>query len=186
MKYYQKWANRKYSLRFRLLALLPAGLLFVFLIPYTLIVPVPRLDRLWQLPSLSFGMINLVAGVALMIVGTIYGYRSISSQLFEAHGTPIPVLSTQKLLVSGVFSQCRNPMTFGTICMYLGISILVGSIASIALVLIFAAVLLLYIKIFEERELEMRFGQEYRVYKNNTPFLIPRISKKRQPKLHSS
>jgi len=181
VKSYQKWANREYSLRFRLLALIPAGLLFVFLIPYTLIFLVPRLDGLWHLPSLSFGIINFIPGAILMIVGAFYAYSSISSQLFEAHGTPIPVMSTHKLLVSGVFSQCRNPMTFGTICMYLGISILVGSIASIAVVLIFAGMLLLYIRKIEEQELEMRFGQEYVDYKTNTPFLIPRIFKKRQP-----
>jgi protein-S-isoprenylcysteine O-methyltransferase Ste14 len=42
-------------------------------------------------------------------------------------------------------------------------------------VLFFAVLLVVYIKSFEEKELEARFGDEYRAYKRNTPFLIPRL-----------
>jgi hypothetical protein len=38
-----------------------------------------------------------------------------------------------------------------------------------------AILLLAYIKLFEERELEARFGPEYVEYKRTTPFLIPRL-----------
>jgi protein-S-isoprenylcysteine O-methyltransferase Ste14 len=69
-------------------------------------------------------------------------------------------------------------MTFGTVCLYLGIAITIGSLSSIAVVLLFGALLLTYIKLVEERELEARFGQEYLVYKDGTPFIIPRISSK--------
>jgi len=34
-----------------------------------------------------------------------------------------------------------------------------------------------YIKLVEEKELEARFGEEYREYKRKTPFLIPKIWK---------
>jgi len=35
--------------------------------------------------------------------------------------------------------------------------------------------ILIYIKLFEEKELEERFGPEYLEYKRKTPFLIPRF-----------
>lgn len=66
-------------------------------------------------------------------------------------------------------------MTFGTICMYLGLAILVGSITGVLMVILFFALLLFYIKFFEERELELRFGVPYLVYKQQTPFLLPRM-----------
>lgn len=36
---------------------------------------------------------------------------------------------------------------------------------------------ILYLKIFEELELELRFGQPYIEYKKHTPFLIPNFRK---------
>jgi len=35
-----------------------------------------------------------------------------------------------------------------------------------------------WLKYFEERELEMRFGESYRAYKQRVPFFIPRFRKK--------
>ncbi len=176
MNRFKKWAQREYPLRFRLLALLPAGILFVFLIPYVLIMLGPRLDLALRLPAASLGIVNILAGALLIAIGLIYAFGSIGLQLFQAGGTPLPVMATHRLLATGVFKQCRNPMSFGTICLYLGISILVGSISSLLIVIIFSALLMLYIKAVEERELALRFGAEYAAYKAVTPFIIPRVA----------
>ena len=40
-------------------------------------------------------------------------------------------------------------------------------------VLLSAGLLLIYIKRVEEKEMEIRFGQDYLAYKQQTPFLIP-------------
>jgi protein-S-isoprenylcysteine O-methyltransferase Ste14 len=66
-------------------------------------------------------------------------------------------------------------MTFGTVCVYLGLTILAGSISALVVVLVFFTLLLLYIKTIEARELELRFGNAYLSYKKNTPFLFPHI-----------
>jgi len=174
MNLFKKWADREYPLSFRILALLPAGALFVFLIPYTLIKLGPRLDLALRLPPVSLGIVNILAGAVLIAVGLFYAYGSIGSQLFQAGGTPLPVMATHKLLVSGVFKHCRNPMSFGTICLYLGITVIVGSLSSLGIVIVFSALLMLYIKKIEERELALRFGAEYAAYKASTPFIIPR------------
>ncbi len=181
MNLYKKWASREYSLGKRLLGLIPAAVLFLFLIPYILLVLGPRLDTRLGLPGFYFGWINILACVLLAIVGGYYALSSIGQQLFDAGGTPIPVMATQKLLVRGVFKQCRNPMTFGTISMYLGLAIFVGSISSTLLVMIFLLLLVLYLKKIEEHELELRFGESYKTYKANTPFLIPRIFYRNKP-----
>ena len=175
MKNFTKWASKEYSFTQRLLGTLPAGILFALLIPYTLVKLIPPLDTVFHLPRLSFGSANIIVGCILIIVGLTYAFWSIISQFTQASGTPLPIMATQKLLVSGPFSQCRNPMTFGTILLYAGISILVRSVASLAVVLLFTVLLLIYIKRIEERELEARFGQEYAAYKATTPFIIPRL-----------
>lgn len=174
MYQFQKWMQRNTSLPVKILALVFAGALFVFLIPYTLLVLCPRLDSTLSLPDFNFGWINILVCVILVIVGGYYAFSSIFQQLFKADGTPLPFIPTQKLLVKSVFQQTRNPMTFGTICLYLGLVILVGSISALLVVLLFFTLLLIYIKNIEERELEIRFGNAYLLYKKNTPFFFPR------------
>ncbi len=174
MNLFVRWSKKEYGLAPRVITLLLAGALFIFLIPYTLISLAPRLDFTLQLPTLSFGVVNFVLGIIMIVVGLFYGLWSNLAEIMRAGGTPVPVIPTQTLLVSGPFHHCRNPMTFGTITLYLGIGVLVGSISSILVVCIFAALLLTYLKTVEEKELALRFGNAYLEYKAKTPFIIPR------------
>jgi protein-S-isoprenylcysteine O-methyltransferase Ste14 len=81
-------------------------------------------------------------------------------------------------LIDGPFKQSCNPMGFGAISMYLGISIIVGSLSSLIIVIIFLILLILWIKRVGEKELEIRFGQDYVDYKKSTSFMIPKPWKK--------
>lgn len=175
MNQFKRWAEKEYSMAQRVLALIPAGALFLFLIPYVLAGLAPKLDRRLGLPSLGSGIPSLLTGTIFILIGLIYALWSISDQLFRARGTPLPVMATQKLLITGPFKQCRNPMSFGTILLYFGIAMIVGSISALMMVSGFTALLVVYIKVIEERELEARFGEEYINYRARTPFLIPRI-----------
>ncbi len=173
MKRIIKWSQREYSFNQRFLATISAGVLFLFLIPYLLISVLPPVDKLLGLPSLSLGYINLVLGGLMVLLGAVYALWSIISQLTRAKGTPLPMMATQKLLIDGPFKHSRNPMGFGAICMYLGMAIIVGSITSIIVVIFFLFLLVLWIKKVEEKEMEIRFGQDYVNYKKTTPFMIP-------------
>ncbi len=174
MKQFVRWANKEYGLAPRVITMLLAGGLFIFLIPYILIVLAPRLDVTLQRPRVLFGAVNVILGIIMLVVGLFYGLWSNYAEITRAGGTPVPVIPTQTLLVSGPFAHCRNPMTFGTITLYLGIGVLVGSISSILVVCIFGALLLTYLKTVEEKELTLRFGDAYLAYKAKTPFIFPR------------
>jgi len=177
MKNYRKWASTDHTTSTRITALIPAGLLFLFLIPYLLVVQAPKLDPLLHFPHLFFGAVNIIVGVVLIISGGTFALWSIFSQFTLANGTPLPMLPTKKLLVNGAFKYCRNPMTLGTILAYSGVAVLVGSLSSFLFVMLFFTALLCYLKFLEEKELAERFGQEYLDYKAATPFIIPRIKK---------
>jgi protein-S-isoprenylcysteine O-methyltransferase Ste14 len=64
-------------------------------------------------------------------------------------------------------------MTLGTIMAFSGIVVMIGSYSSLLFVVLFTMILIAYIKLVEEKELEFRFGKEYVDYKNDTPFIIP-------------
>lgn len=175
MKRFLIWTKHEYSLRTRLLALIPAGLLFLVFFPYSLVVLLPRLDAPLNFPHLYLGAVNIIIGGLLVTLGALFSLWSIIQQMTQAQGTPIPVMATQKLLINGVFKYSRNPMLFGTFCAYLGVAILVGSISSMVAVILFTLLIIAYIKFIEEKELEFRFGQEYLAYKTSTPFFFPGV-----------
>ncbi|PKO05024.1 MAG: hypothetical protein CVU41_14025 [Chloroflexi bacterium HGW-Chloroflexi-3] len=178
MKRIIKWSKHEYSFNRRFIATLLAGVLFLVLIPLLLIRELPPVDKIIGFPSFSFGIINYAIGGIMVLIGAIYAFRSIISQLTRARGTPLPMMATQKLLIDGPFKQSRNPMGFGAITMYLGMAIVVGSLSSLIMVLLFLLLLILWIKKVEEKELEIRFGQDYVNYKNSTPFMLPRLWRK--------
>ena len=157
MKKFQDWAKREYSIRQRL------------------VVSSAAIDHWLQLPRFTLSVMNLIVGLLLVMGGGFLGLWSIHVQLTLGKGTPVPMMPTRRLVVKGPFTYCRNSMMLGTFAAYLGIFVWVGSFSAIALILIMIVVLLLYVKLIEEKELEDRFGFEYLEYKRNTPFLLPRL-----------
>lgn len=178
MNFILRWSKKEYPLPVRISALAVAGALFLFLIPYTLIVLAPRLDTAIHLPSFDFGWPNIILGGLMILGGMVFGLWSVGMEIFDAGGTPLPLMPTQKLLTRGAFRYCRNPMTFGTVCAYSGIGVLAGSLSAVIIVAIFAGLLILYVKRIEEKELAVRFGQAYLDYLASTPFIIPRLWKR--------
>ena len=90
---------------------------------------------------------------------------SVYAQFTIDRGTPIPMMPTQKLVISRPFNYCRNPMTFGTILLYLGIAIWIGSLSAVVIMILLDILLIVYIKLVEEKELYERYGEEYLEYK---------------------
>lgn len=178
MKRFTKWAEHEFTLGERVIATLLAGVIFVLLIPFLILKGSAVIDRWMQFMRFNYGLINFMVGGALALIGWLFAMWSIVDQLIRGRGTPLPVMATQMLLITGPFAYCRNPMSFGTIVLYSGLAIWAGSWSAIGLVTSFAVVLITYLKCVEEKELEARFGQSYLEYKRTTPFIIPSKWKK--------
>lgn len=170
-----KQAQHEYSPGSRIKALLIEGVFFLGLLPGALGCFSGRIDDQYALPPLAFGAINTVLGSGLAVAGFLFGWWTVYVQFTVGRGTPVPIMATQELITQRPYSYCRNPMALGAIVAYLGVAVLLGSISAVALVLGFAVLLLVYIKLLEEREMELRFGEAYREYRRRTPFIIPRF-----------
>jgi protein-S-isoprenylcysteine O-methyltransferase Ste14 len=155
--------------------LVVGGSLFLAGLPYLLVAAGRWLDDQIGLSQFGAGLPTRVAGVVLVIVGGAFAFWSVLAEVSIGRGTPVPMIPTQRLVVVPPFTYCRNPMILGTATAYLGLGVSIGSVSAIVLALLFAGLLLLYVKVFEERELEARFGAPYLQYKRTTPFLIPRL-----------
>lgn len=172
-------ARREYSPKQRTVVLVVAVAIFLLILPGSLILLGRAVDRWLGLPKLALALLNPIFGGLVTLSGWLFGLWSVYVQFTIGRGTPVPLMATQKLIVQPPYSYCRNPMALGAIVMYLGVAIWIGSPGAAFLVLIGAAVLLTYIKIIEEKEMEIRFGREYLEYKSRTPFLFPRFRGKR-------
>jgi protein-S-isoprenylcysteine O-methyltransferase Ste14 len=167
------WSKKEQPLLLRLAAGLLAGGLFADLIPWSLLYGLPRLDERLGLPLIHPGPAGFVIAGILILAGLPLAFWTVVDQFTRASGTPLPMLPTRKLLTDGPYAWSRNPMVFGTLCAYLGVAVIAASWSSLALVLLFGGLLVLYLKRVEERELATRFGQAYLDYKRRTAFLIP-------------
>lgn len=167
--------QREYSPSRRIVALVFEGIFFILLIPLGLNYASGWLDVMFGLPVLKIGTINLIIGGVLIVAGFLFAMWAVYVQFTIGRGTPVPVMATQKLIIEKPYNYCRNPMALGTIVLYLGFAILIGSISALVLVVILSALLLYYIKTVEEKEMEIRFGESYEAYRRSTPFILPRL-----------
>jgi protein-S-isoprenylcysteine O-methyltransferase Ste14 len=174
-----KQAKHEYSPGERIRALMIEGIFFMFILPASLYYFSRLLDRQLNLPSLTFGGFNIFTGSVLMVAGLLFAWWSIYVQFTIGRGTPVPIMATQELIIQKPYNYCRNPMALGTIVAGLGLAILLGSYSAVVIVLTLAVILLSYIKFLEEKEMELRFGEAYREYRKQTPFIIPRLWKRK-------
>ncbi|MDY6908331.1 MAG: isoprenylcysteine carboxylmethyltransferase family protein [Chloroflexota bacterium] len=171
----QRWARHEYSAARRAVALPLLGLLFVVALPALIVFAAAALDAWFHLPRLVFAPVNIAVAAVAIAAGGFVALWAIKAQFDLGRGTPAPMMPTQRLVVRPPFSYCRNPMSLGTIVLYLGIAIWTGSLSALGLVVLFTAPLMVYNRFIEERELAERFGDDYIAYREDTPFLIPRL-----------
>lgn len=175
---YREQARREYSPRQRALALVFLAPIFLILLPCFFVVLGARLDEWLQWPPILSAPYNLMVGCLLILPSWSLAVWSIYRQFTIGRGTPVPLMATQRLVVEPPYTYCRNPMALGAIGLYLGVALLFGSLGAFALVLLAAVALLIYVRRIEEDEMVLRFGHQYLVYKERTPFLLPRFRKR--------
>ena len=88
MSRYSKWAEKEHSEAARVIALLPAGILFLILIPCILLVISPSLDARLGLDLLSPSPSSLIVGAILLVIGLFFSQWSIITQFTMAGGLP--------------------------------------------------------------------------------------------------
>jgi protein-S-isoprenylcysteine O-methyltransferase Ste14 len=174
-----KQASHEYSPNQRLIFLICLAPVFLLILPFLQVRLGAKLDQWLGLPSILNNPYNLIIGWLMILSGWLFAIWANYSQYTIGRGTPVPLMATQQLIVQPPYNYCRNPMALGAIVLYVGVGLLFHSLGAVLLALVFAIGLLIYIKRIEEKEMEIRFGQEYLEYKQRTPFLIPRFGKRR-------
>ncbi len=94
----------------------------------------------------------------------------------QGEGTLAPWDPTQKLVVDGPYRHVRNPMISGVLSVVAAEALFFQSWPVTAWLVFFYVMNSIYFRVHEEKGLEARFGDDYRVYKKNVPRWIPRTT----------
>lgn len=84
-----------------------------------------------------------------------------------------PAARQQKLVITGLHGRVRHPIYLGHLCT-LGAMTLGSGMAALYAFMVFAVITGWWMIRLEDRELEMRFGEEFRDYKKRVPAIAPR------------
>ena len=120
-------------------------------------------------------------GWALMWIAGVAGVLCVLNLAVRALGAPWTIALSRRLATDWLYRWTRNPMGLATVAMLAAFGLWIQSALFVTwVVLLVTPAWLLFVKIFEERELELRFGESYRSYKARTPMFIPGPARRRR------
>ncbi len=173
------FTHKTYSPIYKLLSLVPGTVVFLIISPLFLFffsrylssfIPIAWPGTL----EISIAVVALSAAIVLMT----WGFLTL---WFDGKGTPAPITPTKKLVTTGPYKYCRNPIELGTDLYFLFLGTWFDSLTTGILCMLMGMLLGYgYIKIIEERELKLRFGISYEDYVARTPLFFPGLFSQRE------
>ncbi|MFH1214127.1 MAG: methyltransferase [Candidatus Neomarinimicrobiota bacterium] len=123
-------------------------------------------DRMLTIPVEIGLLLVIITGVAVLL--------TVVNLALKGLGAPFAIALSKKLAVDWLYAWTRNPMVLAFLAFLLSLGIWFQSMLFVLWVLVlFTPALLVFVKVYEERELELRFGASYLEYKSRTPMLFP-------------
>jgi protein-S-isoprenylcysteine O-methyltransferase Ste14 len=115
-----------------------------------------------------------VAGIVLIGVGLVPLLRSFTD-FIKAGGTPIPVASPPRLVVSGFYRYVRNPIYVGFFGVLGGEVLLFWSAGLLRYIAVACVVGIAAVHFYEEPVLARKFGAPYEEYRRAVRAWVPRL-----------
>jgi protein-S-isoprenylcysteine O-methyltransferase Ste14 len=154
----------------------------ISLLPGMVVVLIPLLILIGTGSNVGWGLGKGVAllpiflGFTLIAVGFALWLWTVRLFARVGKGTLAPWDPTQRLVVEGPYRHVRNPMITAVLAVLAGEAALFGSLPLLIWFALFFAVNYVGFRVYEEPDLERRFGEDYRTYKRNVPRWLPRHS----------
>lgn len=153
--------------------------IFAFLIPFLLYKLNNATNTLIGIKIINNINLQIIISIPFLLIGLIFGIWS-NIVLFKiGKGGPTDGFGvaitprTKKLVIKGPYRYSRNPMVFGAFLLYFGLSIYLDSLICFMVLIIFIFLVIIYLKLTEEKRLLKDFGNEFIEYKNRVPMIVP-------------
>ena len=132
-----------------------------------------QLDEMVGLNPLPWQTLFLILGILCAFPGLYLMGKS--NKLLRSKGNGANTFRlTDRVVETDIYQRTRNPMSLGYYLWALGLGFISDSMLVTLVVLLgFIPAHIFFLRYFEEFELEVRFGEAYKQYKQEVPFLIP-------------
>ncbi len=118
-----------------------------------------------------------IPGIVLMVAGGVLALACVGVFIVLGRGTPAPFDPPQEFVARGPYRYVRNPMYIGALTVLAGLALYQHSVSVLLLCLGLFLLVNLFLIVYEEPDLEARFGQRYEDYRKMVPRWIPRIER---------
>ncbi|MFX1556221.1 MAG: methyltransferase family protein [Promethearchaeota archaeon] len=160
----------------RVAVLIVSGIFLVIILPFLAVIFSINIESLFNIPKLIPIPYNIIVGIIIFPIGFYWSIWANIALYKIGNGTPVPLKDTQttKLVIIGPYKYSRNPMVFGYLLLWFGLGFIFNSIILLfGFTVSITLALILFVKIWEEKNLEKRFGKPYLDYKESVSFIIP-------------
>lgn len=131
-------------------------------------------------PSTSGSSLTRLIGLGLLLLAGLAFIAVVVNLVLKGLGLPFAIALTQTVATDWIYAWTRNPMVLSALAFLVGLGLWLRSGLFLVWVLtVVSPALLVFLRVYEERELEIRFGAEYQDYKAHTPMLFPRPPRNR-------
>lgn len=117
-----------------------------------------------------------IAGAILFALGGALGLTTGAVMAVVGKGTPLPADCARELVVAGPYRFVRNPMAVAGLTQGVAVGVFLGSPAVVLYALAGGPVWDVFVRPWEERDLESRFGDSYRRYRSAVRCWWPRAT----------
>jgi protein-S-isoprenylcysteine O-methyltransferase Ste14 len=115
-------------------------------------------------------------GIALLVLASALGLWSGVTMSVVGKGTPLPSAMANRLVIAGPYRFIRNPMAVAGFLQGAAVGLVLSSWLVVAYGLLGAVLWNYAIRPHEEADLEARFGDDFRRYRDRVRCWIPRFS----------
>jgi protein-S-isoprenylcysteine O-methyltransferase Ste14 len=123
-------------------------------------------DAVLPIPT-GFGLVLVVLTGAVLLL-------TVVNLALKGLGAPFAIALSRRLASDWMYAWTRNPMALALLAFLFSLGIWFQSaLFTLWILFLVTPAWLTFIKVFEERELEIRFGPSYLEYKARTPMLFP-------------
>lgn len=150
------------------LSTLITGLLIVFCLWVAFPLLFVWLNDTLSWPVLDFSWLKL-GGVILIVLSLVTDLYLLGLFRFFGGGSPVPIDPAARLISQGPYQYTRNPMYLSHFVLVLGEFLLFGYLTLLMYLLFLIAGLHLFVKYWEEPDLESRLGSSYTRYLTKVP-----------------
>jgi protein-S-isoprenylcysteine O-methyltransferase Ste14 len=148
------------------------SLIFLFVAPGVVAGLIPWWLTAWDTRTSWWPL--RVAGIVLIVAGTLVLLEAFVRFVVQGLGTPAPVAPTENLVVGGLYRYVRNPMYLAVAATIFGQALVLAQPVLFAYGAVFMVAVAAFVHWYEEPTLTRTFGQEYEEYRRAVPGWWPR------------